>query len=188
MYATVLQSSNVLAVRGIIAVLFGVVALLLPVPALLALVMAFGAYAFIDGGVALTSALTRRARSGRGWLAFEGIAGIIAGIITFLRPGVTALALIFVVAAWALLTGVMKIVLAIRLRREIRGEWLLALTGVASIVLAVLIVATPITATLALIWTLGIYAIVLGGLLIALAVRVRHWEEKSSIEPLERAA
>jgi uncharacterized membrane protein HdeD (DUF308 family) len=153
----------------------------------LALVIVFGAYAFIDGGVALLTALNRRDRGGRGWLAFEGVAGIGAGIITFIWPGVTALALIFLVGAWALLTGVMRIVLAIRLRREIRGEWLLALTGVASIALAALIMVTPGTATLALVWALGIYAIVIGGLLIALAVRVRHWQ-RSSIEPLQRAA
>jgi len=86
-----------------------------------------------------------------------------------------------------LITGVLKIVLAIRLRREIRGEWLLALTGAASILLAALIIAAPLTATLALIWALGIYAIVMGGLMIALSVQVRHWE-RSLPESFERAA
>jgi|SRR6267142_4991597 len=85
------------------------------------------------------------------------------------------------------ITGALKIVLAIRLRRDIRGEWLLALSGAASILLSALILATPLTATLALIWALGVYAIVAGGLSIALSVRVRHWE-RSVIEGLERAA
>jgi uncharacterized membrane protein HdeD (DUF308 family) len=187
MNSAVLQSSGTLIVRGILALLFGVVALLLPGSALLALVIVFGAYAFVDGGFALASAITRRDRDGRGWLAVEGVAGIIAGIITFISPGLTALALIALVAAWALLTGALKIVLAIRLRKEIRGEWLLALSGVASILLAGLILMTPLRATLALIWTLGVFAIVLGGLLIALSVRVRHWE-RSGEEPLRRAA
>ncbi len=187
MYSTVLQSSATLAIRGIIALLFGVVALLLPGTALLALVIAFGAFAFIDGVFALAAAVTRRDRDGRGWLALEGISGIIAGIVAFARPGLTALAVVSLVGAWAFLTGALKIVLAIRLRREIRGEWLLALSGIASILVAALIAVRPMTATLALIWTLGIFAIVLGGLLLALSVRVRHWE-RSLIEPLKRAA
>jgi uncharacterized membrane protein HdeD (DUF308 family) len=186
----VLQSPGTLVVRGIAALIFGIVALMLPASALLALVILFGAYAFIDGVFALASAITRRDREGRGWLAVEGIAGIVAGIITAIWPGLTAVALIALFGAWALLTGVMKIVLAIRLHKEIRGEWLLALSGVASIVVAVLILATPARATLALIWTLGIFAIVLSGLLIGLAFRVRHWERSQAepAEPTRRAA
>jgi uncharacterized membrane protein HdeD (DUF308 family) len=187
MVSTIVQGPGTLAFRGIIALLFGVVALMLPVTAFWALVIAFGAYAFIDGAFALLAALTRRNRDGRGWLAVEGIAGITVGILAFVRPASTAVALIALVSAWALITGVMKIVLAIRLRREIRGEWLLVLSGAASILLAVLIMATPLAATLALIWALGIYAIFLGGLMIALSVRVRQWE-RSLIEPFERAA
>ena len=187
MNSTIAQSPATLAIRGIIALIFGVVALMLPVSAFWALVIAFGAYALVDGVSALIAAITRRNRDGRGWLAVEGIAGIMVGILTFLWPGSTAIALIAFVSAWALVTGALKIVLAIRLRREIHGEWLLALSGVASILLAALIMATPVTATLALIWALGIYAIVLGGLMIALSVRVRHWE-RGLAEPLERAA
>jgi uncharacterized membrane protein HdeD (DUF308 family) len=184
---TIVQSPATLAIRGIVALLFGVIALMLPISAFWALVFVFGAFVFIDGVSALISALSRRNRDGRGWLAVEGVAGITAGIITILWPVATALALITLVSAWALVTGALKIVLAIRLRREIRGEWLLALTGAASIVLAALIIATPVTATLALIWALGIYAIVMGGLLIALSLRVRHWE-RSLIARSERAA
>jgi uncharacterized membrane protein HdeD (DUF308 family) len=178
MYSRFLQSPGTLAIRGIVALLFGILALLLPASAFLALVIAFGA---------LAAAINNSDRDGRGWLALEGIAGIIAGIVTFVWPGLTAVALIALVAAWALVTGIMKIVLAIRLRKEIRGERLLALSGVASILLAALMMLAPVPATLGLVWALGIYAIVLGGLLIALAVRVRHWE-RSSGEPLRRAA
>jgi len=188
MYSSVVQSPGTLAIRGIVALLFGIVALLLPASAFLALVIAFGAFALVDGVFALAAAITRRDRDGRGWLALEGIAGIIAGILTFVWPGITAVALIALVAAWALVTGIMKIVLAIRLRKEIRDEWLLALSGVASILLAALMMLAPLPATLGLVWALGIFAIVLGGLLIALAVRVRHWERSSGEEPLRRAA
>jgi len=187
MYSTALLSSGTLAIRGIIALLFGVVALLLPGTALLALVIAFGAYAFIDGVFALAAALTRRERDGRGWLALEGIAGLIAGVIAFVRPGLTVVALISLVAVWALLTGALKIVLAIRLRREIQDEWLLALSGAASIVVAALIMMAPLKATLAFIWTLGIFAIVLGGLLVALSVRLRQWE-RALLDRYGRAA
>lgn len=187
MYSTIVQRPGILVIRGIVAVLFGVIALILPVSAFWALLFVFGAFAFVDGVSALISALIDRRRDGRGWLAVEGIAGITAGVLTVIWPGATAIALIALASAWAFVTGVSKIVLAIRLRREIRRESLLALSGTASILLAVLIIATPVTATLALIWALGIYAIVMGGLLIALSVRVRRWE-RLLIEPSKRAA
>ena len=116
MYSRFLQSPGTLAIRGIVALLFGILALLLPASAFLALVIAFGAFAFVDGVFALAAAINNSDRDGRGWLALEGIAGIIAGIVTFVWPGLTAVALIALVAAWALVTGIMKIVLAIRLR------------------------------------------------------------------------
>lgn len=188
MYSSVLQSSGTLALRGILALIFGVVALLLPGPTLLGLVIAYGAFAFVDGIFALWAAVTRRDRQGRGWLAFEGITGLIAGGITFVWPGLTAIALIYLFGAWALRTGIMKIALAIKLRKEIRGEWLLALSGVVSIAIAALVVVSPITATLALVWTLGIFALALGGLLTGLSFRVRQWERSSAEPPLQRAA
>jgi uncharacterized membrane protein HdeD (DUF308 family) len=187
MYSTIAQGSSTLVIRGIVALIFGIVALFLPVTALLVLVVAFGVYAFVDGVSALMAAFTRRNRDGREWLAVEGVAGIVAGVITFFRPASTAVALIALVSAWALVTGIMKIVLAIRLRKEIRGEWLLALSGVVSLLLGGLIIATPAAATIALIWTLGIYALVTGGLMIALSVRVRQWEQRL-VHGLERAA
>src|SRR5882724_8787594 len=105
MNSTVLQSPATLAIRGILALLFGVVALLLPGPALLGLVLAYGLYAFADGIFALASAVARRGRDGRGWLAVEGIIGIIVGIVTFIWPTLTAVALMALFGAWALVTG-----------------------------------------------------------------------------------
>ena len=180
--SAIVQSPASLTVRGILALLFGIIAIMMPASAFWALVFVFGAYALIDGNSALSSAISRRDRDGRGWLGVEGAAGIIVAIITVLFPGGAALALIALVSAWALVTGVLKVVLAIKLRREIRGEWLLAVSGVASIILAILIMRMPITATLALVWTLGIYAFVMGGLLIALSLRVQRWE-RDVIQP-----
>ncbi len=187
MTSTIAQSPATLAFRGIAALLFGIIALAMPLTAFWALVVIFGAYALADGVFALISALTRRNRDGGGWLVVEGIAGITIGILTFLWPGRTAAVLIAFVTAWALITGILKIVLAIHLRREIQGEWLLALSGAASILLAILIIQMPVTATVALIWAVGIYAIALGGLMIALSMRVRQWE-RSLAERLEGAA
>src|SRR6516225_3564262 len=179
MYSNVLQSSGTLVVRGIIALIFGIAALFLPGPTLVGLVLAFGVFAFVDGILALAAAITRHDYEGRGWLAIEGLAGLAAGIVTFVRPGLTIVALIALFGAWALITGIMKIVLAIRLRKEVSGEWFLVLSGIASIVVAALVFATPAAATLALVWTIGIYAIVLGVLLLALSSRVRHWEKSA---------
>jgi uncharacterized membrane protein HdeD (DUF308 family) len=187
MDSSIAESPAALAIRGIFALLFGIIALLLPVSAFFALVLVFGAYALADGVSALIAAIRRRDSDGRGWLVVEAITGIIAGVLTFVWPAITAVALIALVTAWAFVTGVMKIILAIRLRREIKGEWLLALSGVASILLAVLLLARPLAATLALIWSLGIYALVISGLLIALSFRVRN-HERSLREPTEPSA
>lgn len=97
---------------------------------------------------------------------------IIAGIVTFVWPAITALALAFVIAAWALITGVLEIIIAIRLRQEIRNEWLLALSGLLSVALAIVLVVTPAAGALALIWVIGLYAVIFGALL-ALAFRIR---------------
>ena len=185
--SAIAQGPATLAIRGIFALLFGIIAILMPASAFWALVFVFGAYALLDGISALGTAISRRARNGRAWLAFEGIAGIGVAILTVIMPGAAALALIALAGAWALVTGIFKIVLAIKLRREIRGEWLLALSGVASLVLAFLIMQMPITATLALVWTLGIYAFIMGGLLIALSLRVQRFE-RSILRPEQRAA
>jgi len=176
MFSTIAQAPAALAIRGVLALLLGVFALMLPVTAFLTLVIAFGAFALVDGVSALVSAITRPARDGRGWLVIEGITGIVIGLLTFVWPGRTAVVLIAFIAAWALITGIMKIVLAVRLRRVINGEWLLILSGAASVIFAGLMIGRPFPATLALVWVLGIYALILGGLLIALSVRVAHWE------------
>lgn len=164
-----------LALRGILAILFGVLAYLVPGAAIYALVLLFGAYSFVDGIVAVVAGIRSYGERDRWWaLVIEGLAGIIIGIITFFYPGITALVLLYFIAAWALITGVLEIVAAIRLRREIKGEWLLALAGVASLLFGVLLLVLPSAGALALIWLIAAYAIVFGVLLLILAFRLRN--------------
>jgi uncharacterized membrane protein HdeD (DUF308 family) len=163
-------------IRGVLAIVFGLLAFLLPGITLLGLIFLFGAYTLADGVFNIIGAFQPDHQNRRWWvLLLEGIVSIAAGVIAFVYPGITALALLFVIAAWALVTGVLEIVAAIRLRRQIRGEWMLILAGVLSIVFAVLIVARPGVGALALVWWIGAYAIAWGALLIALGFRLRSW-------------
>ena len=133
-----------------------------------ALVLLYGAYAFADGVLAIALLVGRTV--GVPWwaLLIEGLAGIGVGIITLLWPGITARVLLYLIAFWAVVTGVFEIVAAIRLRKEIRGEWLLALSGALSVLFGVALIVSPGTGALAVVWLIGAYAIVFGVLMIAL--------------------
>jgi uncharacterized membrane protein HdeD (DUF308 family) len=164
-------------VRGVAAILFGIVALAMPKAGLLALVTVWGAYAIVDGVFALMLGVARgRAGSSWGFWIFQGLAGIGAGIVTFAWPTMTALVLLSVIAFWAILTGIAEIFLAIWLRRQITGEWLLATGGILSVAMGVLLLARPEAGTLALVLLIGAYAIVFGTLLIALGVQLYRWQ------------
>jgi uncharacterized membrane protein HdeD (DUF308 family) len=128
-----MKSAEAIALRGAIAITLGIVCLLLPGPTFLALAIAFGTFAMIDGILSVVALFHRRTRLSKGWLALEAAAGIGIGIISFFSPGITALALTYLIAAWALVTGVTKIANAIRLRKQIRGEAWLILSGVISV-------------------------------------------------------
>jgi uncharacterized membrane protein HdeD (DUF308 family) len=162
-----------LALRGLCAVVFGILAFAKPGITLSALVLVFGAYALVDGILAIVAAISRR--GGAPWwaLVLEGVAGIGAAAFAFLTPGITALALLFLIASWAIITGVLEVVAAIALRKQLRGEWLLVLSGLASILFGVLLVARPGAGALAVLWLIGGYAIVFGVLLIALGFRLK---------------
>ncbi len=163
-----------LAFRGIVAIVFAILTFFVPGLTLAAIVLMFGVWAFIDGILALISAV-RAAQGHRRWGAFllEGIVGIAAGLFTFFIPGLTLFFLIYLVAAWAIITGIFEIAAAIRLRRHIAGEWLLGLAGVISIVFGILIYIAPIAGAVVIVWWLGGYALIFGILLLVLAFRLR---------------
>ena len=160
------------ALRGLAGILFGIITFVWPGISLAALVLLFGAYAFADGVLSIVSAVRRRGAD-RWWLLLlQGILGIGAGLVTWLWPGITALALLAVIAAWALMGGALQIAAAIRLRKVISGEWLLALGGVLSMALGVLLIVFPGPGALALVW-IGAYAFVFGIVLLVLGFRLR---------------
>jgi uncharacterized membrane protein HdeD (DUF308 family) len=162
------------ALRGAAAVAFGVLTLVWPGLTITALVLLFGIYALVDGIAHLMAAFRGSgAREGRGVLIFEGVAGVIAGIIAIVWPGITALALLYVIAAWAIITGVIRIMAALQLRREIANEWLLVATGALSVVFGIVLVVAPVAGALAITWLIGFYALLFGLLLLGLAWRLR---------------
>src|SRR5215471_16936283 len=132
-------------IRGIAAIIFGVIAFTHPVMAIATLVLFFGAWIFIDGIFRIVGAIGHRASNPDwGWQLVIGILGIIVGLLTFHAPQITALALVIYIAAWALMIGASEIVLAVKLRHEIKGEWFVILMGLASIIFAILLLWNPI--------------------------------------------
>ncbi|MDL4770869.1 MULTISPECIES: HdeD family acid-resistance protein [Thermomonosporaceae] len=164
----------VLALRGAFAVLFGVVAWVWPGITVLALVVLFGAYALVDGVMALAEAVRGGPGASRAWRAVSGVAGVVLGIAALVWPGITGLALLMLIAAWAVITGVMEIIAAIALRKEVHGEWLYAVTGVISVVFGVLLFAWPVSGALAVVWLIGLFSILFGAVLIGAAFRLRR--------------
>jgi uncharacterized membrane protein HdeD (DUF308 family) len=178
------QNWWMLAIRGLVAVLFGIAAFLWPGITLWVLVALFGAYALVDGIFALFAAFTRDVERRRWWaLLFEGLVGIAVGVLTFIWPGLTAFGLLYLIAFWAIVTGVFEVITAVRLRHEIRDEWLMALIGVLSIVFGFLLVAFPLTGALSVVWIIGAYALVIGVVMIALAFKLRSLRTPSGEAP-----
>ena len=170
-----------LILRGLAAIVFGVVTIAVPGITFASLVFLFGAFALIEGVIHVASAIWARKGPERWWaLVLQGAVSIGAGLLTFVWPGLTALALVYVIAAWALITGALEISTAIRLRKQIRHEALLGLSGIVSIALGVFLFLYPGAVALAMVFWIGAYAVVFGLLLVALAVRLRlsgraHW-------------
>ena len=161
-------------IRGIAAIVFGVIAFTHPVMAIATLVLFFGAWVLIDGIFRIFGAIKHRGSdSDWAWQLVIGLIGIIVGLLTFHAPRVTALALVIYIAAWALMIGASEIVMAVKLRHEIKGEWLLILMGLASIVFAVLLLWNPVAGAAAVIWLIAWYAVVLGILAIFFGFRLR---------------
>jgi len=174
MFNLMTQNWWAIALRGLVAVLFGIAAFVWPGITLWALVAIFGAYALVDGIFAVIEAFRRDVVGERWWaLLFEGFVGIAIGILTFTWPRLTAMGLLYLIAFWAIVTGVFEVITAIRLRHEIRGEWMMALIGVLSVAFGFLLVAFPLTGALSVVLIIGSYAVAIGALMIALGFKLR---------------
>ncbi|AUX46971.1 membrane protein [Sorangium cellulosum] len=174
MISSMVRNWWVPVVRGVLAMIFGVLAIAMPQISLYALVLLFGGYALAEGVTNLLGAARGGYEEQRWWvLLLEGIVSIGVALITLLSPGITAVALVLWIGAWAVVTGVLKIAAAVRLRKLIEGEWLLGLAGVLSIAVGVLLFIAPKAGALALVIWIGAYALVFGVFLIALGLRMR---------------
>src|SRR3954453_3724912 len=159
--------------RGIAAIIFGVLAFIWPGITLVTLVLFWGAFALVDGVLALAHAIMGGNMGSRWWLALIGIAGIAAGIVPFMWPGVTALVLLIFIATWAIVLGVFQIIGAIRLRKEIDNEWTLGLGGLLSVLFGVVMLVAPGPGALGLIWAIGSFAVVFGVLMVMAAFKLK---------------
>jgi len=164
----------VLLLRGLVAVLFGFLAFAWPGLTLVSLILLYGAYAGADGILALMAAMRGGTVAPRWWLVLVGVLSLGAAAATFLYPGLTALVLLTFIGVWAIARGVMEIVGAIQLRKEIENEWLLVLSGLLSVLFGAMVLARPGAGALALVWIIASYAIAVGVLLMGLALRVRR--------------
>jgi len=165
-----------LVIRGLIAIACGLIALVWPGITLAALVILFGAYGLLDGVFALIGAV-RASRAHDRWatLLLEGISGIVIAAFTIMWPAITALALVYLIGAWALVTGALEIAAGVRLRKYIYREWLLALSGVVSIIFGIFIMALPLAGAIAIALYVGIYSLIFGIILLALGIKLRAW-------------
>lgn len=158
-----------LAIRGACALLFGILSFIWPALSLTTLVLIWGVYALIDGGVALVAGFRAKIWS----LAFIGLMGVLAGVYAFVNPAMTALVLLYFIAAWAIVTGILAIYIAIHLRKELTGEWVLALAGILSVLFGVMLIARPGAGALAVIFLIAGYAVAFGVLMLMLAFKLR---------------
>jgi uncharacterized membrane protein HdeD (DUF308 family) len=153
---------NMFLVRGLAAILFGVLTLVWPKISLTVLVLWFGIFAVISGISAIAAALRSRGEQHWGLLLFEGILGTLAGVVALVWPGITAVAFLFLIASWAILTGILQLVAPLSFPMSFGRGLLSALSGIVSIAFGVLIAAQPAAGLLAVAWMIGIYAIIVG--------------------------
>jgi uncharacterized membrane protein HdeD (DUF308 family) len=159
--------------RGIAAIAFGVLTFVWPGVTLVTLVLLYGAFAFVDGVLALWAGIAGGAPAPRWWMILVGLLGIAAGIVTAVLPGMTALLLLYFIAFWAVATGLVQIIGAIRLRKEIDNEWMLVASGAVSVLFGAIVLISPGAGALGVLFVIGIYAIIHGVMLIGFAVRLR---------------
>ncbi|WP_227995799.1 HdeD family acid-resistance protein [Glycomyces albidus] len=162
--------------RGIVTILFGALAILWPGITLIAMVILFGAYAVVDGATAI--AMGMRRHTGRAVLIGVGVLGVVAGIIALVWPGISALALLYVIAFWAIVTGIGSIVSGVGLAGDPGGRWLFILSGLAGVILGILLLADPEEGAIALVVTIGFFAVVWGLLTVVTSVRLRRLSQE----------
>lgn len=174
MFIVFTSSWWMLVLRGLVAIAFGVAAFVWPQLTITALVFLWGAYVLVDGAFAIIAGIRSHAENKRWWLLLvEGLLGVAAGVVAFVVPSITALVLLLLISAWAVVTGVFEIAAAIQLRKYITGEWLLAVAGIASVLFGLALLINPAAGAVAVVWLIGSYAIVSGVLLMALGFRLR---------------
>ena len=170
-----------LLLRGIASIIFGVLAFAWPGLTLVTLVLFYGAFALVDGVIALVAAFSGGAKPlPTWWLVIVGLLGIAAGIVTFVMPGITALLLIIFIGAWALVHGIFEIIGAIQLRKEIDNEWMLILSGVVSVLFGLIVLIAPGAGALGLVWVIAAYSIVFGISFVALAFRLKNHRHEAA--------
>ena len=176
MLRTLAKNWWVFVLRGVVGILFGVLAYMWPGITLVSLVLLFGAYALVDGVFAVVGAITGR-KEHDDWvlMLLLGVVGIAVGILTYRSPGITALALLMYIAAWAFAKGVLEIVTAIKIRKEVEGEWALALSGALSVLFALFLLWNPGAGALGVIWVIAFYAIVFGVLSILFGFKIKKF-------------
>jgi uncharacterized membrane protein HdeD (DUF308 family) len=167
--------------RGVLAIAFGVVAFVAPPATIAALVLLFGAWALVDGVFHIAGAIMDRTQNRSRLLAvLQGIVSIAAGLLALAFPDVAALSLLLIISAWAIVSGVVEVVMAIRLREQITGELWLAIAGILSIVFGVLLFLFPTSGAITIVWLIGAFAIVFGVAMIALGWRLRGIHQRLS--------
>lgn len=167
------RSWRVLLLRGIVGIIFGILAITWPQITLMFLAYLFGIYVLVDGALGVWTAIATYKKNESWWtVLLWGLVSIVAGVITLIAPGITLIVLLFYIAIWAIATGVLEIIAAIRLRAEITGEWLLILSGIISVIFGIMLIAWPGAGLVALTWMVGIYAIFFGLLITILAFRI----------------
>lgn len=160
--------------RGVMAVIFAILAFIWPALTLSVLVVFLGAYLFVDGLFSLVHGFRVIKKDSHWWvLVLEGVLGIAAGLVALFMPGITVVFLITLIAVWCLITGLLEIILAIRLRKELTNEWMLVVAGIFSIIFGILLFAQPLAGVVVIAWWLGAYALLFGFFLILVGMRLK---------------
>ncbi len=180
MLDSIVRNWWMIALRGFAAILFGLAAVFWDYMTLTTFVLLFGAFVLLDGVFAIASDVANDAGEHCWWMLLEGITGVIVGVLTFVWPNLTELVLLYLIAAWAVVTGICEILAAIELRQEIENEWFLALGGVASLIFGISVALVSDAGALAITWMIGLYSIVFGVLLLLLGFRL--WDVNKRID------